>query len=217
MAAVFPDAERSELLRLVGALKTVIRHAVTLRADAATLHGLANRAESLAAALGPLSGTRPFPPYSTDPTYLPFSAVMGPYNPVAPDVAIRIEADEARAASGVQHAKRAVAEVRFSNVYEGPPTYVHGGWIAAMYDQVLAFANRANGFGGLTASISCRYKKPTPLETPLRFEAWVEKIEEPKIFTRAECRVGTELLTEAEGIFVRVDAERARRLFGKKG
>jgi acyl-coenzyme A thioesterase PaaI-like protein len=208
MSVEFSGADRSQLLRLVGGLKRAIHCAVALGATGDTLRALADRAEEFAGALEPLSGKRPLPLFSSNPIDLPFSPVTGPLNPVSPETEITIEGEEA---------KRVIARVRFSNVYEGPPRHVHGGHVAAMFDQILAFANRVNGAGGLTASLTCRYRKPTPLDTDLRFEAWIERREDPKVFTRCECRAGDDLLAECEGVFVRIDAERARRLFSKPG
>jgi len=143
------EAQRVHLLRLVSGLRAAIRAAVSLEAPPETVSKLAQEADALARALIPFSGERPFPLYSREPTGLPFSPVTGPYNPLSPETEILIEGDEGR---------RVIVRVRFSKVYEGPPGYVHGGWIAAMFDQTLAFANRANGVGGLTASLSVRYK-----------------------------------------------------------
>jgi acyl-coenzyme A thioesterase PaaI-like protein len=211
MADEFTDEQRSELLRLIGALKTSIRSAVALDARGEDLRAFADRAEALASALDPASGRRPFSPYSrSHPTDLPFSPVTGAFNPVSPESTVELVDDGGAA----PHGKRVVVRVRFSSVYEGPPGHVHGGCIAAMFDQALAFANIANGVGAMTGSLTVRYRRPTPIDTDLRFEAWTDRVEDPKVFTRGECRAGGELLTESEGLFVRMNAERARRAFG---
>jgi hypothetical protein len=48
----------------------------------------------------------------------------------------------------------------------------------------------------------------TPLHTPLRFEAWVERIDGRKVFVRGLCHAAGELLTESEAIFVRFQRSR---------
>ncbi len=196
---------REELARLVRALRASTLASVTLDASTDALRALADRAEALAGALAPFAAKRPFPAYSADPTDLPFSPVSGPFNPMAPEVAFVTEGDAP---------KHVIARVRFSDAYEGPPSYLHGGLVASMFDQVLAFANRANGVGAMTVSLAVRYRRPTPLNTELRFEAWTVRVEGQRVFARGECHAGDELLTECDGVFVRVDAERARRLFG---
>jgi acyl-coenzyme A thioesterase PaaI-like protein len=199
------DEQRRELERLIDGLRGAIAAAVSLDAPAETLRALADQATALAGALAPHSGTPPlerFPRHAT--TVFPYSPVTGRYNPLSPIFAIAVEQGEQ---------KRVVARVTFSSAYEGPPSYVHGGVVASTFDQVLAYANRANSVGGVTASLTVRYRRPTPLHRELRFEAWTERIEDQRVVARGECYAGDDLLTECEGLFVRIDAERARRLW----
>ena len=47
-----------------------------------------------------------------------------------------------------------------------------------------------------------RYRKPTPLHTPLRFEARYLRTEGRKVLTDAQLLAGEVLCAEAEGLFV---------------
>jgi acyl-CoA thioesterase FadM len=78
---------------------------------------------------------------------------------------------------------------------------------------VLGFANALSGTPGMTASLTVRYRRPTPLHTELRFEATYDKTEGRKIFTSGRLFAGDSLCAEAEGLFVSVPAERFRALF----
>lgn len=60
--------------------------------------------------------------------------------------------------------------VRFPIVFEGPPGLVHGGFLAVLFDCVTQHHNCAVGRSGKTRSMTVRYRRPTPLETNLRFE-----------------------------------------------
>jgi acyl-coenzyme A thioesterase PaaI-like protein len=82
---------------------------------------------------------------------------------------------------------------------------VHGSIIASVYDQLLAFAAIAAHCAGPTATLTVHFRRMTPLHTPLRFVAWVDRVDGRKAFVRGECRArdGGELLTESEGMFVR--------------
>lgn len=122
--------------------------------------------------------------------YLPFSPIMGRLNPAS--IGIEIERD----GKGVQ------CEMRLSEVVEGGTGLVHGGVIAAIYDEVLAAANLIQKVGGPTGQLSIRYKRPTPLYELLRFEAWVEDVVDRKIRTRGRCLAGDTVVSEAEAIFV---------------
>jgi acyl-coenzyme A thioesterase PaaI-like protein len=97
-----------------------------------------------------------------------------------------------------------VGRVTFGEAYEGPPDSVHGGIIASSYDQMLAFACMAHDAGGPTATLTVQFRKPTPLRVPLRFEAWIDRIEGRKVFARGTCHTPDgEVVSESEGLFVR--------------
>ncbi len=53
----------------------------------------------------------------------------------------------------------------FDWAYEGPPTCVHGGVIAEVFDEVLGAANIVAGVRAMTGTLTVRYRKPTPLNT----------------------------------------------------
>lgn len=51
---------------------------------------------------------------------------------------------------------------------EGPPGYMHGGLIAAMFDEFLGLAQSVlPGEPAMTGTLSVRYLKPVPLEQPM--------------------------------------------------
>jgi acyl-coenzyme A thioesterase PaaI-like protein len=121
---------------------------------------------------------------------LPCSPVSGYFNPTAPSLNIWQEHD------------RVYAEGSFGKIHEGPPNYVHGGIISAVYDQVLAFTAIANELPGLTASLTIKYRQPTPLFTPVRFTTWLERQKDRHIVIHGECQSGDTLLSHAEGLFI---------------
>ena len=102
----------------------------------------------------------------------------------------------------------------FGAPYEGPPGFVHGGWIACAFDEVLGIANIASGNPGMTARLTVHYRKPTPLFRELRFRAWVDRVEGRRIMSQAEVYDGDTLTAEAEGIFVQPRPELAEQYFG---
>jgi hypothetical protein len=54
-----------------------------------------------------------------------------------------------------------------------------------------------------TATLTTHYRKLTPLHDELRFEAWVDRIDDRKIFTSGCCYANGDLVTEAEALFIR--------------
>jgi len=104
------------------------------------------------------------PPPSEPSELMPFDLVVGRLNPIAPPIAFSFEDG------------KSVGRVTFTRPYEGPPGCVHGGMIAAAFDQTLSIANILAGAAGPTAQLTLRYRKPTPLDVPLRFEGWQTRV-----------------------------------------
>ena len=65
---------------------------------------------------------------------------------------------------------RAWGRVRFGWPYEGPPGHVHGGFVAAAFDQFLGFAQGLGGGSGVTGKLEVRFVRPTPIDAELAFE-----------------------------------------------
>jgi acyl-coenzyme A thioesterase PaaI-like protein len=125
------------------------------------------------------------------------SPIIGRANPIAPPVVMRAE-----------DGRVVVGTARFGSAYEGPPGCVHGGWVAAAFDELLGFAQSLTGQGGMTGTLTVRYRKPTPLHTELRLAARVDRVEGRKIFASGEIHAGEVRTAEAEGIFISVDRAR---------
>ena len=140
----------------------------------------------------------------TQRQFLDRSPFMGAMNPLAPPVTMQIIESEPRSVE---------ARVTFTAPYEGPPGHVHGGLIAAVFDEVLGFAQSLSGRPGMTGNLSINYRKPTPLNTELIFRGHITSVEGRKIFTVGTLHAGDTLCCEATGIFVSMKADTMARLF----
>jgi acyl-coenzyme A thioesterase PaaI-like protein len=100
------------------------------------------------------------------------------------------------------------ALANFTNQYEGPPTCVHGGIIAAVFDELLGAANVKDGTPALTGMLKVRYKAPTPLYQDLVLKARVKSISERKVFVEGEIYWNGNVTAKAEGLFIGVDADK---------
>jgi hypothetical protein len=123
--------------------------------------------------------------------FVAFSPVSGRSNAIAPPVRLTV-VDGA----GGAHIE---GEVSFGSAYEGPPGHVHGGLVAAMFDELLGFAQLGPGF---TATLTVRYLRPTPLNRRLTLRAAVEHIDGRKRTIRGTCELDGVVLSEAEGLFI---------------
>jgi acyl-coenzyme A thioesterase PaaI-like protein len=124
------------------------------------------------------------------------SPILGRANPIAPPLVM--ESTE----------ERIVATANFGWAYEGPPGCVHGGWIAASFDEVLGAAQSLSGTGGMTAFLHVDYRSPTPLHSEVRFEGYLDRREGRKVFTNGRLLHGDVLCAEAEALFIAFDAGR---------
>jgi acyl-coenzyme A thioesterase PaaI-like protein len=109
-----------------------------------------------------------------------------------------------------------VARATFGSAYEGPPGAVHGGMVAAAFDEVLGMAQSLGGQPGMTGTLSIRYRKPTPLHRDLRFEGTLDRVDGRKLFTSGRCYDGDTLTAEAEGLFIRVDFARIAEMMEQR-
>ncbi len=138
-----------------------------------------------------------------------YSPVYGPGSPVAPPLVVSDTPDG-----------RASGRVTVGKPYEGPPGLVHGGVVATLLDHVLARALRAAGRGGLTATLTVRYRRPVHLGVPLLLTAEMGETDGRR--SAAHARLVAEdspevVLAEAEGQFVALRAERAADVFSATG
>ena len=93
-------------------------------------------------------------------------------------------------------------EAVFSPTYAGPPDSVHGGIIAAVFDEILSMANVISGNAGFTGTLTVRYHRKTPLDTPIELWGINERQDGRKQFSRGEMRANGEVTASAEGLFI---------------
>lgn len=194
------------LERLAASVRRLIEATVTVRAPVEALAAAADAIEHAVTDLQRHVTDPPPPRYpgNVDPTnpssVFPYDVVMGRCNPLAAPIDIRWEDPQA------------VGRVRFGTPYEGPPGCVHGAVIAASFDQVFNVANLMRGVAGPTVKLQLYYRRPTPLFSDLRFEAWVDRVEERKVHTNGRLLADDAVTVEAEGLFVLLPPERVMQL-----
>jgi acyl-coenzyme A thioesterase PaaI-like protein len=79
---------------------------------------------------------------------------------------------------------------------------VHGGIIAAVFDEVLSMANVITGKAGFTGTLTIKYHRKTPLNTPIELWGVNLRQEGRKQISRGEMRVNGEVTASAEGLFI---------------
>jgi acyl-coenzyme A thioesterase PaaI-like protein len=118
------------------------------------------------------------------------SGITGRSNPLAPPMHLEFDGSVTRG--------RAV----YNAAYEGPPGCLHGGFVAAAFDDLLGVAQMASGSAGYTGTFTVRMRRPTPLGRRIDYAAGVERVEGRKIWCWGRSYDGEELLAEAEIVFI---------------
>ena len=137
-----------------------------------------------------------------------YTPVSGCCNAVAPEVTYFTESS----GSG----DRVSARVCYGKAFEGGPGLVHGGFIAALFDELFGVVQHQKELPSMTASLTLRYVKPTPLHTELRYEAWVVETRGRKSTMKAVLKNGDDVLVEAEALFVTVLRKNYQKLVDRR-
>jgi len=103
-----------------------------------------------------------------------------------------------------QGADTYATEVTFHSHHQGGPGIAHGGIVGAALDEACGLLATWHRFPAVTARIAIRYRKPAPINRPLRVTAKVDADRGRRIEISAELRDGEELLAEADGAFLHV-------------
>ena len=157
--------------------------------EAAARFAAAGRAESGGAGRPLYPGMEHF--HDTGP-------LVGLSNAVAPPLELWIDV-EARVVRG---------RGRFGTAYEGAPGILHGGFLAAAFDEILGMATVFSGAPGMTRELSVRYLGPTRIDVELEFVGRFERAEGRSIFVSSECLASGVRTAEASGVFTSVGEEK---------
>lgn len=98
-----------------------------------------------------------------------------------------------------------LGRVTFSELHEGPSGHVHGGVVAAMFDELLGVAQVHSGAAGYTVELDVRYLKITPLFVPVVYRAELESREGKVVKVRATSYLEDRpdvVLSSAVGTFI---------------
>ena len=180
-----------------------------LTATSAPPDVLRSMAESLAAVedqLTPYRSVRDYTGFAEasglgpDRAFFDWSPLLGRANPLAPPLTLSLDGDVV------------VGVGRFGIAYEGPPGCVHGGLIAAAFDEVLGLTQSLSGRSGMTGTLTIKYRSPTPLHTDLRIEGRLTSVSGRKVLTAGRMLAGDTLTAEATGLFISIEPEKFRAL-----
>jgi hypothetical protein len=119
-----------------------------------------------------------------------FTPICGLSNPLSPGLKIWFDKD------------KAFGSITFSWMYEGADSFVHGGYITAVFDEFLGVAQLLTGETGMTGSLSTKFYKPTPLDQELHLEARVMDVNGRKITVTGEMWADDIMTASCKCLFV---------------
>lgn len=204
-----PTAGRADEVReLADAVRTLIHEMVATEAPAEVFAGVADELRAVAERFAPYPKQHLFAGIreaaTADAETLrddyegPFdlSPLLGRANPIAPPLHLAVKGAEVEGTAN------------FGPAYEGPPGCVHGGMVAAAFDELLGLVQMLGGNPGMTGRLTVHYRSPTPLQTDLTLRGRIDRTDGRKTICTGEIYAGDQLCAQAEGLFVRVDPER---------
>ena len=124
--------------------------------------------------------------------YYELSPLIGQSNPMAIPLKIWVDDEEI------------YGEVKAGWQYEGPPGSLHGGYIAAIFDEFLGLGQRVTGSNGFTGTLTVKYHNLTPLNTMLTLVGKLKSVEGRKKTLHAEMWANDVMTATCEGIFIDV-------------
>ena len=101
-------------------------------------------------------------------------------------------------------------EVEFGPAFEGAPGRLHGGVLAAVFDDVLGAAMAQAQEPGFTGRLTVHYLAPVPVERPVTIRTWLGERNGRKLFVHGEAVHAGTVVARADALFILVDAERFR-------
>jgi acyl-coenzyme A thioesterase PaaI-like protein len=115
--------------------------------------------------------------------------------------------------------ERCWTTIELAGRFQGWDGIAHGGIVCTLLDEVMAWSLVDHDNWGLTARLTVTFKRPVPLETPVRAEGWVTLARRRLISTAGrlvEPATGT-LLAIAEATYIAAPEERKRELKERYG
>jgi hypothetical protein len=196
--------------RFAAALRELLAALPHSAADAAQLEALVPAVRETAARLraagraAPASAAGPL--YAGMENFHDTGPIVGLSNPIAPPLEFRIDVGAAVVRGGGV----------FGDAYEGAPGLLHGGYLAAAFDELLGIATVFSGGPGMTRELVVRYLRPTPIGVALAFTGRLDRQEGRRLHVSAEVEAEGVRTAEASGLFIAVGGEKFDELLAAR-
>jgi hypothetical protein len=201
-----PSRRRAALFRVADAARRVLHGLVQTSAPEDVIEAAADDLEAAAARFDEYEAKSMYEGFAESANaggtfgFFDHSPMIGRANPLAPPIVLQQVDDHLE------------GWATFGPAYEGPPGCVHGGYVAAAFDEVLGATQSLSGAPGMTGRLTVHYRSPTPLKEELRFVGRLASVNGRKIITEGQLFAGDRLCAEAEGLFISMRPEKFAEL-----
>lgn len=114
--------------------------------------------------------------------------------------------------------RRSWTEFVLDERFEGWQGVTHGGILATILDEVMAWALVAEDNWGVTARMTIDFKRPVAVGTSVRAEGWIVRNRRRLVDTAGQIVDSNgALLASAEAVYVAANEERKRELMARYG
>jgi uncharacterized protein (TIGR00369 family) len=114
--------------------------------------------------------------------------------------------------------RRSWTEFALEDRFEGWRGVTHGGIIATVLDEVMAWALVAEDNWGVTARMTLDFKRPVPVGTKVRADGWIVRSRRRLVDTAGQIVDGDgAVLATAEAVYLAAGEERKRELMERYG
>ena len=127
-------------------------------------------------------------------------------------------------ANGIQldlHVERSRSwvELALEPRFQGWDGIIHGGIVATILDEVMAWALVGEDSWGLTARLAVDFKKPVLVDQRIRAEGWITRSRRRLVDTEARLTdaASGDVLATGIGVYMAADEERKRELRSRYG
>ncbi|MGH8985324.1 MAG: hotdog fold domain-containing protein, partial [Acidimicrobiia bacterium] len=163
-----PLARKHRLVRETKRLVELVAHLDADDADPAAIDTLSDAVADVAERLEPLPSLHAHGGLASidghQGALLERSGISGRCNPLAAPVQWAPDGETLR------------GWATYSPAYEGPAGHVHGGFVAAAFDDLRGCAQMASGMAGYTGTLTVKMVRPTPLNRRIDYTAGVDRV-----------------------------------------
>jgi acyl dehydratase len=115
--------------------------------------------------------------------------------------------------------ERCWTDLSIPSRFQGWDEIAHGGILATILDEVMAWSLVDADNWGLTARMTVDFKRPVPLDRPIHAEGWITQARRRLVTTAGQIvdAASGELLATAEATYIAATDERKRELKKRYG